>query len=283
MALIDKIQQNLATAGSAPMGTTDQTARARTLLAAKSGKSLSSAASAPQSAVAESTAVDQSNQAMAPVQQAGQVAAAGLGQQVQQLGAQETGARADLALRQKQMQQSNANRKQQLLSELGRNKATLNLDRDRAKLEELAFTMRMNDKKYLDTLELEGTRKRLDNDLNFKEELQKSIMGSNSELLQKSLGNTNIMAANDRDFAKAMAAMDINAALDMANNEAKDSKQAAMISGVGGLATAAVGAYGSYKPTSAAASTAPANAGTTQAHGGPGSSDVAGSSWRSGV
>lgn len=275
MALIDKIQQNLATAGSEPVGNTDQTGRARTLLAAKSGKAVNAAASAPQSAVAESAAVDQTNQAMAPVQQAGQVAAAGIGQQVQQLGAAETGARADLALRQKQLQQSNSIQKQQLLADLSRDRASLDLDRDKAKLEQLAFTMRMGDQKYLDQLEMEGQRKRLDNDLNFKEEMQKSIMGSNDELLKKSLGNTNIMAANDRDYAKALSAMDINAALEMARNEAKDAKAAAMISGVGGLATAGIAAAGT-KWSSGPAAPAPANAGTTQAHGGPSGPDYTG-------
>lgn len=283
MALIDKIQQNLATAGTQQQGNTDQTGRARTLLAAKSGKQIGAGQLAPASAVGEAAAIDQTNQQMAALQPQGQVAAAEIGQAVKQLGAQETGARADLALRQKQLQQSNLLRKQQLLGDLGRDRATLDLEKDRAKLEQLAFTMRMNDKQYLDQLEMEGTRQRLDNDLNFKEELQKSIMGSNDELLKQSLGNRDIMAAGDREFAEAMGAMDINAALQMASNEARDAKAAATIGAAGGLATAAVGAYGQYKPGTSTTSTAPANAGTTQAHGGPGSSDVAGSSWKSGV
>lgn len=256
MALIDKIQQNLATAGSTPIGTTDQTGRARTLLAAKSGKALPTTASAPQSAVAESAANDQTNQALAPVQQAGNIAAANVGQQVKQLGAAETGARADLALRQQQLQQSNSIRKQQLLGDLGRDRASLDLDKDRAKLEQLAFTMRLSDKKYVDQLEAEGYRKRLDSDLGFKEELQKSIFGSNTDLVKKGLGNKDVLSADNREFAQALANIDINAALQVASNEAADAKQAAMISGVGGLATAGVGYYGSTKNASTTGSTA---------------------------
>ncbi len=283
MALIDRIQQNLAAAGTEPVGTTDQTARARSLLAAKSGKALPTASSAPQSAVAESAAVDQTAQAMAPVQQTGQVAAANVGQQTQQLAATERGARADLDIRKQQMQQQSAIKKNQLLADLSRDKQSLNLDRDKAKLEQLAFTMRMGDKQYMDMLESEGTRRRLDNDIDFKEALQKSIMGSNTDLLKQSLKYNDILAADDRQFQEALSHIDINAAIQMANNERADARQAAMIQGAGGLATAAVSAYGNSKPsTTTTPAAAPANAGTTQAHGGPGSSDVAGSSWRSG-
>lgn len=259
MALIDKIQQNLATATAAPVATTDQTARARSLLAAKSGKNIGVADMAPASAIAEGAANDQTKQKLEELKPAGQMAAAGVGQAVQQLDAQETGARADLALRQQQMQQSNSLRKQQLLADLGRARGSLDLDRDKAKLEQLAFTMRLSDKQYLDKLEAEGAKKRLDSDLGFKEELQKSIFGSNTDLMKESLGNKDVLAADNREFAQALASIDINAALQMASNEAKDAKAASMIGAVGGLANAGVGYYGSTKNASTTGTTSPSS------------------------
>jgi hypothetical protein len=86
----------------------------------------------------------------------------------------------------------------------------------------------------------------LDNDLDFREALQKSIFGSNTELLKKGLGNKDIMEASDREFREAMAGIDINAALEMANNEMADASKAAMISGATTLATSGIGAYGTY-------------------------------------
>ncbi len=271
MALIDTIQQNLATAGAQPVQTQDETQKARGLLAAKSGKQVAPGQLAPQSAVGEAAANDQTRAAMQPVQQQGQLAAAQIGQQTQQLAGQEQGARADLQLRQQQLQQSNSIRKQQLLQDLGNSRSTLDLDKDRAKLEQLATTMRLSDKKYMDTLESEGQRKRLDNDLSFKDELQNSLLGSNADLLKQQLGNKSVLAVDEREFTKALASIDIGAALQMAANEAKDARTAATIQGVGGLATGGIGAAGtkwnSAPPTEAEPQ--PANMGTTQAHGGP--------------
>jgi len=247
MALIDKIQRNLAATGTEAVGTTDQTGRARQLLAAKSGKAVGAGQLAPQSAIAESAAVDQTRQQLEQLQPQGQLAAAEVGQKVQQLGMQEQSARADLDLRRQQMQQQNSIRKQELLSDLGRQRGTLDFEKDKAKLEQLSHTMRMGDQKYLDKLELEGQRNRLDNDLAFKEALQKAVLGSNKDLLVKSLGNQNVLASSDRDFQKAMASIDLNAALQMAQNEMADAKQAATIGAVGAMGAAGVSAYGSYK------------------------------------
>lgn len=249
MALLDIVQRNLATAGTEPVPTTDQTGRARQLLAAKSGKVVSPGALAPQSAIAESVANDQTRQQLETLKPAGQLAAARVGQQVQQLGAQETGARADLELRKAQTLQANSLRKQELLANAAREGRKLDFDRDAAKLEQIAHSMRLSDKRYLDTLEVEGQKKRLEDDLAFKEELQKSILGSNTSLLKQSLGNKSVLSASDREFQEALAQIDINAALQMASNEAKDARQAAMISGMGGLASAGIQGYGAYSST----------------------------------
>lgn len=280
--LLEKVQHSLATAGSEPVGTTDQTNRARTLLAAKSGKAVAPGALAPASNVAETSAVDRTREAAAELQPAGQVAAAQMGQAEANLASRESGARADLALRQQQMQQQNSLRKNQLLADLSRDRATLNLERDKSKIEQLAHTMRLSDKKYVDMLEREGQKQRLDNDLAFKESLSKAILGSNHDLMVSSLKQGNMLNASDREFANAMAQIDLNAAISMANNEAADAKQAAMISGAGGLASAGISGYGAYsdahpttKSTSTTGATAPANSGTTQTHGGEG--------WKSGV
>lgn len=245
--LLDKIQQNLAASGAQSVGTTDQTGRARTLLAAKSGKQVSTGQLAPQSAVGEAAAVDPARQGLTALQPQGQLAAAEVGQQAQQLGAAEEAGRADLALHKQQALQQNTIRKQQLFGEMSREGRKLDLDRDAATLEQMAHTLRLSDKQYMDMLESEGQKRRLDSDLAFKEELQKSILGSNSDLLKQSLGNKSVLAANDREFQQAIASMDINAALQMAANEAHDAQTAAKIGAAGSLANAGVSAYGSQQ------------------------------------
>lgn len=275
MALIDTIQKNLATTGSEPVAATDQTSRARQLLAAKSGKQIGAAQLAPQSAVAEAVAGDQTRQQLEALKPAGQLAAAQVGQQQAELAAAETGARADLDLRRQQLAQQNNIRKQQLLADAAREGRKLDFDRDAAKLEQIAHTMRLADKKYTDKLEMEGQRQRLDNELAFKEALQKSIFGSNTDLLTQGLGNKSVLEASDREFAERMGQMDIETALKFADNEMRDAKQAATIGAVGSLATAGIGAYGQYANSPKSAPTAPAPttaAQSTSGVGGMGSS-----------
>lgn len=284
--LFDKVQQSLGSAGTQPVGTTDQTGRARQLLAAKSGKAVSAGQLAPQSAVAEAAEVDQTRAGLEQVQPAAQVAAAQQQQGQQKIADTEAATRADLALRRQQALQQNDIRKQQLFGEVAREGRKLDYDRDAAKLEQMAHTLRLSDKKYTDMLELEGQRRRLDSELDFKEALNQSILGSNADLLKSNLGNKSVLAASDREFQQTMSQLDLNAALEMASNEAADARQAAMISGAGGLATAGISGYGAYAdahPSTRPTATAPANTGTTQSHGGPGSADVAGSGWRSGL
>lgn len=250
MALLDIIQQNLATASSQPAGTTDQTGRARTLLAAKSGKQVGAGQLAPQSAVGEAAAVDQTNQGLSALQPQGQLAAAEVAQQQGAQQAQEQTARDDLALRQKQLQQRTELNRQQLFGEVARENRKLDSERDAAKLEQLGATLRLNDKKYVDTLALEGQRQRLDNEVQFKEALQKAVFGSNLDLFRDKLDNRDVLYANDRQFADALAKIDVNAALQMAGNEARDAQAAAKIGAATSLANTGIGAYGTYANSS---------------------------------
>lgn len=255
MALLDIIQQNLATAGSQPAGTTDQTGRARTLLAAKSGKQIGAGQLAPQSAVGEAAAVDQTNQGLSALQPQGQLAAAEVAQQRGAQQAQEQTAREDLALRQKQLQQRTELNRQQLFGEVARENRKLDSERDAAKLEQLGATLRLNDKKYVDTLALEGQRQRLDNEVQFKEALQKAVFGSNLDLFRDKLDNRDVLSANDRQFADALAKIDVNAALQMAGNEARDAQAAAKIGAATSLANTGIGAYGTYANSKPATTT----------------------------
>ena len=241
--LFDKIQNNLVAKPETP-GQQDQTRKAAGLLAARSGKQV--AAPAPMSNLAEQMAGAQTEQAAAEVQQKGQMAAAELGQAQAAVTEAERGERADLALRQQQSQQRASQQKQQILRELGQGRRTLDTEKDRAKLEQLSHTMALSDRKYVDQLQREGQKLRLDNDLAFREALQKSILGSNEELLREGLGNKDILQADDREFREMMSGIDIDFAMKMADNELADAKKAAMISGVTTLATSGLGAYGTY-------------------------------------
>lgn len=224
--LYDTIQQNLTQKQPAP-GDTDQTAQARKLLAASSGKA--TGPSAPASNVGEQAAVDTTRQNLGQVQQQGQMAAAGIQQAQKQVEAGEQTQRGALSINEQATIQHANQQKTQIMQELSQSGQQLDADRDRAKLEQLTQSMALNDKKYVDTLDLEGSKLRLDSDLAFKTELQKSILGSNTDLLKQSLQADDISQASARDWQKLIASIDINQAITLANNAAKDAATASQI------------------------------------------------------
>lgn len=224
--LYDTIQQNLTKPQPAP-GVTDQTAQARKLLAATSGKA--GGAPAPSSNVGEQAANDTTRQNLAQVQQQGQMAAAGIQQAQKQVEATEQTQRGALSINEQAAIQHANQQKTQILQELGQSGQQLDADRDRAKLEQLTQAMALNDKRYVDTLDLEGSKLRLDSDLAFKTELQKSILGSNTDLLKQQLQADDISQASSRDWQKVLASIDINQAITLANNAAKDAATASQI------------------------------------------------------
>lgn len=245
--LLERIQQNIGalggqstTGGGGGMG--DQTLKARNLLAARSGKALSPSAPAI-SAVGEQAAVNETQQQMGQVQQAGQMASAGIAQQVAAQEQDFSNAQRELNTRKQQLEQQARQRSGAILSELEQNRTQLNLDRDRAKLEQLSSDLALQDRKYVDELTRTGEMKRLNNKLNFDNEMALAVMGDSTEVLKKYLGNQSVLGASDRDFRRAMGRMEIGDALRLARIESRTARTAGIMSGLAGAGNAALAAY----------------------------------------
>lgn len=251
MNLLDTIKQNSQNLATQQQGMTDETARTQKLLRAKSGRA------GGEGDIAASSLGEQSANSLANQQLQNEVAPQA---QLQQQGLEQS---------QAQVQQNEANQKQdisqarrfddlqtklktnQLLSDLERNKGQIDLNRDKSSLDQLAFNLRMQNKSYVDNLQLEGSKSRLDNSNNFSDQLSRSILGDNEQLLNKQLGDQSVLSASNRDFTKAMAQMNIDTAYDYFKADMASAKQGAMIQGVSSLATAGIGAYGNAQDSSA--------------------------------
>jgi hypothetical protein len=122
----------------------------------------------------------------------------------------------------------------------------LDMKRQTAAVEQLGQNLRLQDKKYVQELQQQGNMARLSTDADFKKELARSIMGKNTELLEKQLQNRNILDVSDDEFKRSMARMDISTAWDMFKNDLATQKQRELYSGAGAVTTAGVGAYGTY-------------------------------------
>ena len=134
----------------------------------------------------------------------------------------------------------------EILNNLKREKGNLDQKQYESQLDQVAQDVRLNTKRYVDNLQREGSRARLNDELSFKEELTKSQFGDSSALLKKQLGNKSVLDASDREYNEALAKMGVSDAYDIFNKELAAQKQGMMWSAVGGLAQAGIGAGTQY-------------------------------------
>lgn len=247
--LLDTIRQN---SGQLPeQGVTDETQKLQGLLRAKSGKAVGGSAVSA-SNLGEQQAVAQTGQTLQnQIQPQAQIQAAQQGQQQAATQQAEQIQRTDIAQQRRFNDVQNRMRTESLLNDMERQNKQLSLEKDRASLEQVASGLRLQDKQYIDNLQREGAKQRLDNQMEFNKTLTDQIMGDNQDLLQKRLNNKSVLDASDRDFNKAMANMDINTAWDIFNNDMAAQKQRAIYGAAGALTTAGIGAYGTYSTSKA--------------------------------
>lgn len=242
--LLQTIRQN-----SQPQeqGVTDETQKLQTLLRAKSGKALAGPG-VVSSNLGEQQAVANTNQQIQQeVAPQAAIQNAGLEQQQAGIQQQEQQQRSDIAQSRRFDTLQTRIKTDQILSDLERNKGKIDLARDGARLEQLGSNLRLENQKYVQDLQREGSRARLNDELAFREATARATMGNNMEIMNKSIDNNTFLKANDRDFKRKVAQIDIGSAYQMFNNEIAAGKQQAMWSGLGSLAKAGVNAASDYE------------------------------------
>lgn len=250
--LLDTIRNNTATP---QQGVTDETQKLQTLLRAKSGKQLG-AGSVASSNLGEQAAVAQTNQ-----QLQNQVAPQ-TNIQNQQLAQQQSGIQQQEQLQKAEINQTNRLdtlqtrlKTDQILKDLERSKGEIDLKRDGARLEQLGSNLRLQNKQYVDNLQREGQLARLNDDAAFRQAALQSTMGQKLEILNKTIDNNTLISANDREFKRKVAQIDVSQAYAMFNADMAAGKDQAMWGGIGNLAKAGISAYGA----GTSKSTAPAS------------------------
>ena len=123
------------------------------------------------------------------------------------------------------------NRSLLLLQDFEQGRARLDLGKDKAKMEQALFGMRLSNKKYTDQLEIQGRKRRLDNAVQFKEALTEALFKEERDLLQLDISFKRALAGEDRDFEKLLANMDLETALRLASTESEATQIALIASG----------------------------------------------------
>jgi hypothetical protein len=230
----------------------DTTSQLSTLLRAKSGKAVGGPATAL-STQQEQAALAQTAQAMQPVQQAAQIQQTAQQQQARDIQQKTVQQQAEIAQSRQANKMQSQLRTDQLLQELEQGRGKLDAAKYQANLEQIGQNLRLSNQQYIDNLQREGNKARLNDQSQFLEQLNKSIFEDNKLLLEKQLGDKSIISANDREFKIAMERMGNQMAWNIFQNELKAEQERQTATAVGGLVTAGVGAYGQYASNQAAA------------------------------
>ena len=123
----------------------------------------------------------------------------------------------------------------------------LDLTKRKAQVEQLGFLMRLGNDKYIDKLQAEGQRSRLDSSINFKEALQMSIFEDEIDLFNDDLEFRRLMAADEREFEKLVSTMNLDFAKSVARAEARQASTTMAFQGVSSLISGGAKAVQTYE------------------------------------
>lgn len=255
--LLDTIRQSSGQIATQQQGVTDDTAQAQKLLRAKSGKASAGGPVAvsnlgEQQAVANTNAQMQGSVAPEAAIQTGEVEqeAAGIQNQNQEQ-------RATIAEANKYNGVQARIQTTSFLNDMARRNGELDIQKDNATVQQIATNLRLQNDKYINNLQLEGARSRLDDQNQFNQELEQTILGDNKDLLEKQLGDKSIVDVQDNEYKKALGDMTIDQAYSAFKNKMKQDKQGAIFGAAGKGAQSAIG--GAAGGESQPAPTGPSN------------------------
>lgn len=246
-SLFDMISKNLkggATAPEAQAGALkDNTAGMQTLLRARGGKAVGGGTAPALSNLTEQMAASQAAQEADRLAQEAKIADVGMQQQLAQAKESEEADIAQLDESRMSQQDEYQNRLDGILNDFSQQGAKLDFNKNRAKLEQAGFLMRLSDDKYLTNLEIEGRKNRLESEAAFDEALARAAFADEFELMRDDLEFRAMIKADDRKFREELANMDINTALALASAANQQAAQTQMWSGLSTLAQAGAQAF----------------------------------------
>lgn len=240
--LLDTLRNNFSNQLATKPVVEDETARARRLLAAKSGRA-AGGTTPTQSNLGEQAAVGAGQTEIQKLQPAVQMQKAGLA-----AGAEQAQTAQDQLTRESQQKKQAQDlqmhlQTNQILGDLERSGLEVDNARQRAQLEQVGQSIALGNKQYIQKLQAEGARARLDNQIQFQEMLQKSILGDNLDLLKQKLGQDNLAQATQRDWNQILGGMDLGFALQVAQNAATQANIQAKWEGAGQAVEGGVDMY----------------------------------------
>ena len=229
MSFMDVIQQNQQSTTGAGQSFTQQATQMQQAL---TGKSIAPA-SIQKSNIAEQTATDQAKTGMKQeltkaqgVQQEADLQTASIAQKDRENDAQYQRKRYALV-------SDSQHKLDEIYSQITQNYSELDQKRQASALQQIEFYTNLTDQKYMDQIQVEGDKRRLDDNAQMKEALMYATFSDNISLLKQNEDFQAAFNADDRSYNLYLAGIRPEFAIGLAVQEYKNQQSAKAIEGAG--------------------------------------------------
>ena len=244
--LMEAIQKRLKTTpGKQDLGL-GATQQVQDIQRAKTGKAVGGETGPRTSALGEKQQAQLSQQALGQV--AGQGQLQGLQQQQQGEAQQQA---FDIAGR--QLQERRMGMKERADREISTLQADYNraveegdFQRAQASAEQASFLARLSNDKYINELQMEGARRRLDDNISFKKAFQEAQYSDMQDFLEDDLAFKTLMDADQRDFKEMISQMSVEDAMNIMNAQMAAGQQKQKWEGISKIASGGIAAWEKY-------------------------------------
>lgn len=234
-------------------GATSETETLQQLMRAKGGRALPSTSATPKmSNLGEQAANDQSIAQAGAQQQEAKLATAGVGAAIAGAETATTNKLAGISAERQAQKQSFKDRETGLLLELKQGQDGINLERDKAKLEQLGFTSRLSSESYVQELNQAAAEQRLEDELGFKAALASDIFKSELDLLKTGLNYAEMLSSDQNRWDEMLGSMSLEFAMQIASGKQKAANTQAVYTSAGNVVSTGTSAYADYKSEPAA-------------------------------
>lgn len=226
-----------------------QTEQIQQVMGAKTGKAPVQTSAPAASSLAEQQTVQQGQDQLGQIAQAGQIKAE---QQQAQSAAQEQGFALDVqALNQKKdiFRQAAGRNMEQLAADHARSLESMDFAKQKSSAEQAGFLSRLANDKYIDALTTNATKARLDKDIDFRAKIQESAMNSEMVAMGNDYKFKALLDADERKFNEQLARMDISSAMKLLSSGLSQESQRQMYTGLGNMISTGTQAWAQHKPS----------------------------------
>lgn len=140
-----------------------------------------------------------------------------------------------------------SNQARQIVTQFSRESTRMELAETKAAVEFSASLMRLSNDSYVEQLQMEGRRRRLDDEVSFKEALAEAVFDDEMDLLTDDLNFRSILNAEKREQTEWIASFDLDYAIRLAESSAKTQQAVQKYQAIGEATSGVVAGVRDYQ------------------------------------